>query len=191
MTTPNCSAPARAPLFNSAEIPRGESSSLYAEFYAGDILSVHSDALIVSSFSGDYYPVPGSVLGAIADRFGLRYGAVRPDGTASVASNLHRFPTAPCAAFKELWVLEIKDISDQEPVTPGETRRNPEKNSGKHDGGMRAGPRQRPDTPQTEPAGSNDYLETSLTFPMKATHTSGQSRGYVVQTLERSTPWIA
>jgi len=81
---------------------------------------VHSDALIVSSFSGDYYPVPGSVLGAIADRFGLRYGAVRPDGTASVASNLHRFPTAPCAAFKELWVLEIKDISDQEPVTPGE-----------------------------------------------------------------------
>ena len=82
-----------------------------------------------------------------------------------------------------------------QPVTPGETRRNPEKNSGNHDGGMRAGPRQRPDTPQTEPAGSNDYLETSLTFPLRSTevggHTIGQSRGYVVQTLERSTPWIA
>jgi len=78
-----------------------------------------------------------------------------------------------------------------QPVTPGETRQNPEKNPGSHDGGLRVGPRQQPDTPQTEPASSNDYLETSLTFPMKATHTSGQSRGYVVQTLERSTPWIA
>jgi hypothetical protein len=78
-----------------------------------------------------------------------------------------------------------------QPVTPGQTRQNPEKNPGNHDGGMRAGPRQQPDTRQAEPASSNDYLETSLSFPMKATHTSGQSRGYVVQTLERSTPWIA
>jgi len=78
-----------------------------------------------------------------------------------------------------------------QPVTPGETRQNPGKNPGNHDGGLRTGPRQQPDTPQAEPASSNDYLETSLTFPMKATHTSGQSRGYVVQTLERSTPWIA
>ncbi len=78
-----------------------------------------------------------------------------------------------------------------QPVTPGETRQNPGKNPGNHDGGLRTGPRQQPDTLQAEPASSNDYLETSLTFPMKATHTSGQSRGYVVQTLERSTPWIA
>jgi hypothetical protein len=77
------------------------------------------------------------------------------------------------------------------PVTPGETRKNPEKNPGSHDGGLRAGPRQQPDTPQTEPADSNDYLEASLTFPKKATHTNEQSRGYVVQTLKRSTPWIA
>ena len=78
-----------------------------------------------------------------------------------------------------------------QPVTPGETRQSPEKTPGSHDGGLRAGPRQQPDTRQTEPAGNDDYLETSLTFPKKATHTSGQSRGYVVQTLERSTPWIA
>jgi hypothetical protein len=78
-----------------------------------------------------------------------------------------------------------------QPVTPGETRQNPGKSSGSHDGGLRAGPRQQPDTEQTEPAGSSDYLETSLTFLMRATHTSGQSRGYVVRTLERGTPWIA
>jgi hypothetical protein len=82
-----------------------------------------------------------------------------------------------------------------QPVTPGETRQNPGKNPGSPDGGLRAGPRQQPDTPRTEPANSNDYLETSLTFPMRSTevtgHTIGQSRGYVVQTLKRSTPWIA
>jgi hypothetical protein len=76
-----------------------------------------------------------------------------------------------------------------QPVTPGETRQN--QNPGSHDGGLRAGPRQQPDTRQTEPAGNDDYLETSLTFPKKATHTRGQSSGYMVQTLGRSTPWIA
>jgi len=82
-----------------------------------------------------------------------------------------------------------------QPVTPGETRKSPGQNPGNHDGGLRAGPRQQPETPQTEPANNNDYVETSLTFPMRSTevrgHTIGQSRGYVVQTLKRSTPWIA
>jgi hypothetical protein len=78
-----------------------------------------------------------------------------------------------------------------QPVTPGETRQNPGQNPHSHDGGLRAGPRPQPHTRQTEPAGSSEYLETSLTFPMKATHTNEQSRGYVVQTLEGSTPWIA
>jgi Putative zinc-finger len=76
-----------------------------------------------------------------------------------------------------------------QPVTPGETRQN--QNPGSHDGGLRAGPRQRPGKPQTEPASKDDYLEASLMFPKKATHTSGQSRDYAVQTLGRSTPWIA
>ena len=78
-----------------------------------------------------------------------------------------------------------------QPVTPGESRQSPRKTPGSPDGGLRAGPRQQPDTPQTEPASGNDYLETSLTFPRKATHTNGQSRGYVVRTLRRGTPWIA
>jgi hypothetical protein len=68
-----------------------------------------------------------------------------------------------------------------QPVTPGETRQNPGQRPGRPDGGLRAGPRQEPDTRQTEPAGNSDYLETSLKYPMKATHTREQSRGYVVQ----------
>jgi hypothetical protein len=78
-----------------------------------------------------------------------------------------------------------------QPVTPGETRQSPGQNPHSHDGGLRAGPRQQRHTRQTEPAIGSDELETSLTFPMKATHTNEQSRGYVVRTLEGSTPWIA
>jgi hypothetical protein len=86
-----------------------------------------------------------------------------------------------------------------QPVTPGESRQSPQNpgqnHFGRPDGGLRAGQRQQPDRRQTEPAGNSDYLETSLTFPIEATkaggHTIGQSRGYVVRTLERNTPWIA
>ncbi len=82
-----------------------------------------------------------------------------------------------------------------QPVTPGESRQNPGRNPGSRDGGLRAGPRQQPDTPKAEPASSNEYVETSLRFPMRSRRTSGhtsrQSRGYRVQTLEGSTPWIA
>jgi hypothetical protein len=82
-----------------------------------------------------------------------------------------------------------------QPVTPGESRRNPGLNPGSHDGGLRAGHRQQPETPEAEPAGSHEYVETSLRFPMRSKgtigHTSRQSRGYRVQRLEGSTPWIA
>jgi hypothetical protein len=80
-----------------------------------------------------------------------------------------------------------------QPVTPGETRQNPGQTPGSNDGGLRAGPRQQPDTPEAEPASNtnDELLETSLSFPMRSKPTSGQSRGYMVQTLERSTPWIA
>lgn len=78
-----------------------------------------------------------------------------------------------------------------QPITPGESRQDPGQKPGNHDGGLRAGHRQQPDAPRTIPAGSNDYLEASLELPKRSTYTSGQSRGYVVQRLRRSTPWIA
>lgn len=58
-------------LFNLWEIQRGDTPSLFAEFHSGDILSIHSDVLVVSSFRGDHVPASGSILGALADRFGL------------------------------------------------------------------------------------------------------------------------
>jgi Putative zinc-finger len=86
-----------------------------------------------------------------------------------------------------------------QPVTPGESRQNPQSpgqnHPGRPDGGLRAGHGQQPYRRQTEPASNSEYLETSLTVPMKATevggHTNGQSKGYMVQTLGRNTPWIA
>lgn len=80
-----------------------------------------------------------------------------------------------------------------QPVTPGETRKNPGQNPGNHDGGLRAGPRRQPDTLQTAPAdvANDEPLEAYLTLPMQLNLTRKQSSGYMVQTLERSTPWIA
>jgi len=80
-----------------------------------------------------------------------------------------------------------------QPVAPGETRQNPGQKPGSNDGGLRAGPRRQPEHRMAEPAGStnDDFLEASLTFSTKPIHTNEQSRGYMVQTWERSTPWIA
>jgi anti-sigma factor RsiW len=101
----------------------------------------------------------------------------------------------------EARVRELRSQTDQgdeqpkqtQPVTPGETRQNPDHKHGGNDGGLRADPRQRPDPPETDPASNanSDYLEASFRFPLETIHTSRQSRGYVVQRFERSTPWIA
>ncbi|MGA3132697.1 MAG: zf-HC2 domain-containing protein [Terracidiphilus sp.] len=102
-----------------------------------------------------------------------------------------------------------------QPATPGETRNDRERrNKGTREQGSKPaqrvqtdpwGPRQEP-REQAAPAGnreaaaetkgsgsgtSDEFLETSLTFPAGSIYTSGQSRGYMVQKFERSTPWIA
>jgi len=106
-----------AHLFNVWEVPRGQAPSLFAEFYAGDILSIRSDVLIVSSFRGDYFPTQGSILGALADRFGLAYGTTLPRGSLSVHPNLHKFPVTGCLAFRDLWVIEIREWDAKSTVT--------------------------------------------------------------------------
>ncbi len=110
----------KACLFNLSEFPRQDHEPLVVEFYAGDILARHSDALLVSSFRGDYYPVPGSILGALYEQHGIAFGSERPDGTVSVHPSLHLFPTSPCPSFDQLWVLEVKDIADPTPPSPAD-----------------------------------------------------------------------
>jgi len=75
--------------------------------------------------------------------------------------------------------------------TPGETRQNPGQKPGSNDGGLRADPRQQPGTHVAEPASNDDLLEASLTFPTGPAQAGEQSSGYTLQTMERSTPWIA
>jgi hypothetical protein len=40
-------------------------------FYAGDILSLKTDILVLSAYQGAYFPVPDTVLGHLAGRFGF------------------------------------------------------------------------------------------------------------------------
>lgn len=100
----------------------------------------------------------------------------------------------------EAQVRELRGQTDEEgngsqqqkqtrPAAPGETRELPGQKLENDDRGLRAGPPQQPATPLTEPAiGTNDeYREAFWAFPSG----SMQSRGYMVQRSERSTPWIA
>lgn len=107
-------------LFNVSEFPRPDHEPLVVEFYAGDILARHSDALLISSFRGDYYPIPGSILGALYEQHGIAFGSERPDGTVSVHPRLHLFPTSPWPSFDQLWVLEVKDFADPTPPSPAD-----------------------------------------------------------------------
>src|SRR5262245_55731364 len=104
-------------LFNISEFERGTQPPLYIEFYGGDILAIKSDVLIVSAFVNDYWPVNGSVLGSIAQRFGFQFADHLPDGATTLSNKLHLFPTSECEAFKYLWVL---DISEQGYKTPSQ-----------------------------------------------------------------------
>lgn len=108
-------ADSAAYLFNLSEFPRQGHAPLIIEFYAGNILARHSDALIVTAFRGSYHPMPGSVLGELFRRYGIVFGSELPQGTVSDHPRLHLFPVPPCPSFDQLWVLEVKDITDPEP----------------------------------------------------------------------------
>jgi hypothetical protein len=104
---------AQAHLFHLREIPREVGFPLELELYAGDLLALRSEVLLVSAFAGSYLPTPGSVFGAIADRFGIAFEAGPPPGTTSHPGGLLRFSGISCPAFDSLWVLEMQH--------PGET----------------------------------------------------------------------
>jgi hypothetical protein len=101
-----------AHLFHLREIPREDGLSVELELYAGDVLALHSEALLVSAFAGSYHPTPGSLFGAIADRFGIAFKKGPPPGATRHPGGLIHFRGVSCAAFDSLWVLEM--------VEPGE-----------------------------------------------------------------------
>jgi hypothetical protein len=103
---------AGAHLFHLREIPREDGLSVELELYAGDLLALHSEVLLLSAFAGSYHPTPGSLFGAIADRFGIAFKKVPPPGATRHPGGLLHFRGVSCPAFDSLWVLEM--------VEPGE-----------------------------------------------------------------------
>lgn len=97
-----------AHLFNLREIPRDDGLSVELEFYAGDVLAIRSEVLLLSAFAGSYQPAPGSLFGAIADRYGISFGTEPPPGSYRYPGGLLRFGGVSCPAFDSLWVLEMK-----------------------------------------------------------------------------------
>jgi hypothetical protein len=97
-----------AHLFHLREIPRDDGISVELELYAGDVLALPSEVLLLSAFAGSYEPTRGTVFGAIADRFGISFEAGPPPGLTRHPGGLLHFPGVSCEAFDSLWVLEMK-----------------------------------------------------------------------------------
>ncbi|HXK59858.1 MAG TPA: hypothetical protein PLP42_08160 [Acidobacteriota bacterium] len=109
-------------LFNLSAVPRENETSLYAEFYAGDILGCRSDALICSSFAGDYSPVPGTVLGDLRVRFGFDFAHGLPPGSSTYSGRLHHVRVPATAVFKTLWILDLKDWDGKPTLSAGQLK---------------------------------------------------------------------
>ncbi len=114
--------PDGAHLFNLSEFPRAGGGSLYTEFYAGDILSIRSDALVISSFSREYSPIPGGLLGALHERFRISLAEGLPEGTQTYSESLHRVPVPPTDSFRRLWILDLRDLFSRQTLTRTELR---------------------------------------------------------------------
>ena len=97
-----------AHLFHLREIQRDDGLSVELEFYAGDVLAVHNEVLLVSAFAGSYQPTPGSIFGAIADRYGISFASGPPADATRYPEGLLHFPVS-CPAFDSLWVIELRD----------------------------------------------------------------------------------
>jgi hypothetical protein len=96
-----------AHLFHLREIQREDGLSVELEFYAGDVLAVRNEVLLVSAFAGSYLPTPGSIFGAIADRYGIEFASGPPLGATRHPGGLLHFPVS-CPAFDSLWVIEMR-----------------------------------------------------------------------------------
>ena len=101
--------PVGAHLFHLREVPREAGLSVELELYAGDVLALHSEVLLVSAFAGSYMPTRGSVFGAIAERFGISFERGAPPGAIRHPGGLLHFRGIACPAFDSLWVLEMRD----------------------------------------------------------------------------------
>jgi hypothetical protein len=97
-----------AHLFHLRDIQREDGLSVELEFYAGDVLAIHSEVLLVSAFAGSYQPTPGSIFGAIADRYGISFTSGPPADATRYPEGLLHFPVS-CPAFDSLWVIELRD----------------------------------------------------------------------------------
>lgn len=113
--------PPEAHLFHLREIPREDGLAVELELHAGDILALHSEVLLLSAFAGSYAPVPGSIFGALTERFGISFPSGPPPGAVRHPGGLVHFRGVSCEAFDSLWVADMRDL--REPFTLADLRR--------------------------------------------------------------------
>lgn len=109
-------------MFNLSEIPRDTSPPLYLECYGGDIFSVPSDVVLLSAFAGCYAPVPGGLFDSLRSHCQVSFQQTLPAGTRTFSGRLHHVPVPSTTAFSDLWIIDLRDLSQKGPLSQGEMR---------------------------------------------------------------------
>jgi len=89
-----------------------DNKDYYIEFYAGDILDVYSDILLISAFKKGYLPVKNTIWGAIKEKYNLSFKLNLPDNSKSLDEHFHHFGSFKNESFNDLFVVELKEFGD-------------------------------------------------------------------------------
>src|SRR5690606_17532421 len=100
-----------AKIFNITELERTGHYPLSLEFYGGNILDIHSDVMLMSSFKANYFPLEVCIFSSIACQFGYCFTRYLPEGSEEIMEGLIKVNVPKCRSFDQLWILEISALS--------------------------------------------------------------------------------
>ncbi len=98
-------------LFNINLFERKNNEPLELEFYAGDITSVYSDAILISAYKSSFVPTKGTIFKRLKEKYNIEYDREYPVGFKEIVKGFSEFPTKGTDAFKRIFVIEMLDLS--------------------------------------------------------------------------------
>lgn len=114
-------APAKPRLFNIIN-PVSNRPSYTVNYYAGNIIDRQVDILVLSAYSGSFSPTPGTIFGAINDRFTRNYNSIKYD---RISDNVIVFDEGNThLPWKKMVVLEMIDSANYEELSLIKSRFN-------------------------------------------------------------------
>lgn len=104
-------------LFNLHEI-EVEGEKVLIEFYAGDIMDIPSDILLLSAYKDNYFPVPGTTWGSLHEKTGINV-CKESSEKIKLSENISFFNIPGNNYFNKLTSFEFKNIFKPQKFTLG------------------------------------------------------------------------